>query len=573
MLFICRKSFLSVILFCLIIGASAQDVELDWAHTFHGQGGPSSGLSVVVDSEGNSFSVGQFSGTIDFDPGPDSSFITSNLYSSYILKLDPTGSFLWVKRIDGQTVNNLILDDSGNLVLVGNYGGYNDFDPGEDTLSFTNVSWDAFVLKLTSNGDLIWAKTFGGDGADIALSVGADASGNIYTTGTFIGSADFDPGAAEFELSAYNWDPFYPKTDMFISKLDVNGDFVWAGAIGGPYDDQGSSIAVDEAGNSYVTGFYYDTVDFDPSPGVQEQTASITNNLPRKEAFVMRLDPLGNLDWVHSIGDIASDEGRSVALDPLGDLFVFGSFFGTVDLDFGPGIHEATSTGNTDGFILKLEANGELIWALHNIPEEQSVDMDPLGNVYVSGSLIGMVDFDPGPDSLILSSTGSYPDLFIQKINPLGGFEWVVAFQNIQNAWQSGKSMAVDELGNILLTGGFLHSIDFDPGPDSLVFSTDLPASFILKLAPDSFIGIESETERNASVVYPNPSNGPIAIEFENPISGIIETRSSGGQLLERKSISNSKFFRSEINGKPGSYILTVYPNNGTAQSVKIIKK
>jgi hypothetical protein len=563
---------LSVILFFTFSVSTAQDVQLDWAYTFHGSGGPSSGSSVVTDSLGNSYSVGGFSGTVDFDPGPDSSFLTSYVTSKYILKLDPVGNFLWAKRIDGQTVNSLTLDVSGNLVLAGNYGGYNDFDPGEDTLSFSSLSWDAFVLKLSPLGDLIWAKTFGGFGADIILSMESDDLGNIYTTGTFIGTADFDPSTEVDEHSAYNWDPFYPKTDLFISKLDSDGEFVWAKAIGGPYDDQGSSIDVDGSGNSYITGFYYDTVDFDPNAGVNNQTASITNNAPRKEVFVMKLNTLGNLEWVNSIGDVASDEGRSVALDNSGDLLVFGSFFGTVNLDFGPGVHEVTSTGNYDGFILKLNEFGELIWAAHNIPEESAVDIDPDGNMYLLGSFSGTVDFDPGPDSLILSSNTSYPFLYVQKINPLGGLEWVVTFQHTLNAWQTGSAIEIDQVGNIFLTGGFLHTIDFDPGPDSLIYTTNLPAAFILKLVPDSYIGIESRVTSKNIGVYPNPSSGLVNIEFQKPMSGFVEIKSYQGQLLETITLENASILSTNLNGTSGPCIISIHNRDGEVEVLTVIK-
>ncbi|MFT5920647.1 MAG: hypothetical protein ACI9FU_002469, partial [Granulosicoccus sp.] len=466
----------------------------------------------------------------------------------------------------------LTLDVSGNLVLAGNYGGYNDFDPGEDTLSFSSLSWDAFVLKLSPLGDLIWAKTFGGFGADIILSMESDDFGNIYTTGTFIGTADFDPSTEVDEHSAYNWDPFYPKTDLFISKLDSDGEFVWAKAIGGPYDDQGSSIAVDGSGNSYITGFYYDTVDFDPNAGVNNQTASITNNAPRKEVFVMKLNTLGNLEWVNSIGDVASDEGRSVALDNSGDLLVFGSFFGTVNLDFGPGVHEVTSTGNYDGFILKLNEFGELIWAAHNIPEESAVDIDPDGNMYLLGSFSGTVDFDPGPDSLILSSNTSYPFLYVQKINPLGGLEWVVTFQHTLNAWQTGSSIEIDQVGNIFLTGGFLHTIDFDPGPDSLIYTTNLPAAFILKLVPDSYIGIESRVTSKNIGVYPNPSSGLVNIEFQKPMSGFVEIKSYQGQLLETITLENASILSTNLNGTSGLYIISIHNRDGEVEVLTVIK-
>ena len=106
-----------------------------------------------------------------------------------------------------------------------------------------------------------WAKSMGGGNPDWGNSVAVDASGNVYTTGFFDGTVDFDPGAGTFNLtSAVGY-------DIFISKLDASGNFVWAKSIGGVNDDWGNSIAVDASGNVYTTGWFMNTADFDPGPG------------------------------------------------------------------------------------------------------------------------------------------------------------------------------------------------------------------------------------------------------------------------------------------------------------------
>ena len=330
-----------------------------------------------------------------------------------------------------------------------------------------------------------------------------DSFGNIYTTGTFIGTADFDPGVGSYPLTTFNWDPFYPKTDFFVSKLNSNGLFLWAKAIGGKNDDQGSSIAADEIGNTYITGFYYDKVDFDPNGGIQEHTASIINSLPRKEIFVLKLDPYGSLLWVKSIGNIRTEEGKSVIIGPFGDLLVTGTFSGTVDFDPGQAIVQYTASANYDAFILKMDVLGNLIWAKANIPEETSITLDADANLYLAGTFYGKVDFDPGPDTFFVSShPGGYPDMYIQKINVQGGLEWVVPFRDKGNAWVSGSSITTDKVGNIFLTGSFLHTVDFDPGADSLFDTAIPPAGYILKLSPNKFVGIETPKQSSAVNIY-----------------------------------------------------------------------
>jgi hypothetical protein len=103
-----------------------------------------------------------------------------------------------------------------------------------------------------------WAGALRGTLAETPTGIAADASGNVYTTGYFNGTTDFDPGAAVYNLTPVGSD------DIFISKVDVNGDFVWAISIGGTGSDNANAIAVDNAGNIYTTGFFNGTVDFDP---------------------------------------------------------------------------------------------------------------------------------------------------------------------------------------------------------------------------------------------------------------------------------------------------------------------
>ena len=118
--------------------------------------------------------------------------------------------------------------------------------------------WDIFVSKLDSSGNFLWAKQLGGTLPDLGYSIALDAFGNVYTTGLFQVTADFDPGADTFNMTSAG------SFDIFISKLDSSGNFLWAKQLGGASDDYGYSIAVNTSGNVYTTGYFQDTADFDP---------------------------------------------------------------------------------------------------------------------------------------------------------------------------------------------------------------------------------------------------------------------------------------------------------------------
>ncbi len=124
-----------------------------------------------------------------------------------------------------------------------------------------------FFTQFATAQDFVWAKQMGGTNNDYALSIAIDATGNVYTIGTFWETADFDPGIGTFNLTSAG------SFDIFISKLDVAGNFVWAKRIGGISQDYARSINIDALGNIYFTGAFTGIVDFDPNLGIFNLTS------------------------------------------------------------------------------------------------------------------------------------------------------------------------------------------------------------------------------------------------------------------------------------------------------------
>src|ERR1041385_6107721 len=316
------------------------------------------GTAIAVDASGNVYTTGAFSWVdADFDPGPNVfNLFSYNAEDIFVSKLNASGDFVWAVEMGGignDKANSIAVDAAGNVYITGLFTGTVDFDPsGAAIFNLTSNSFsnDIFVCKLNSAGNFVWAKDMGGPGNDYASSVTLDASGNIYTTGVFSGTADFDPGAGTFNLAASGYN------DMFISKLDSAGNFVWARSVGGSTYVWGQSIAVDGSGNVLVTGVFDGTVDFDPGAG--------TFNLASAggyDIFVLRLDNLGNLSWAKAFGDFSMDAGYSIAADALGNVYTCDAFIGTVDFDPGAGTFNITSAGSTDIFVSKLDNSGNFV--------------------------------------------------------------------------------------------------------------------------------------------------------------------------------------------------------------------
>jgi hypothetical protein len=327
--------------------ANAQQPSLEWAKSFGGAANQDVGMSIAADASGNVYTTGYFSGTVDFDPGTGTSNLTSNGgIDAFVQKLDPSGNLLWAKSFGG-TSNDygyaVTVDASGNVYTIGEFLGTADFDPGTGTNNLSsNGGPDVFVQKLSPTGILLWVKSFGGTGSDDGNSITVDASGNIFTTGSFVGTVDFNPGAATSNLTSNG------SNDIFVQKLNPSGNLIWAKSFGGTGIDGATAIRVDASGFTYTTGRFQGTVDFDPGTGTSNLTSNGSNDI-----FVQKLNPLGNLLWAKSFGGTGSDFGYS-AIDASGNVYTTGYFSGTVDFDPGTGTTNLTSNGSLDVFVQKL---------------------------------------------------------------------------------------------------------------------------------------------------------------------------------------------------------------------------
>jgi hypothetical protein len=379
--------------------------------------------SIVSDASGNIYVTGFFHGTVDFDPGLGTYYLSSapGKNDLFILKLDSTGNFIWAKNT--VMTNNgggscLTLDVHGNIYITGYFQGTADFDPGAGTYylsTYTVGISDVFILKLDLSGDFVWAKNIGGPYQNCdANSITVDLSGNVYTTGSFTGTTDFDPGAGTYNLLSHG------KKNIFISKLNASGDFVWAKAMGSNDIDLGKTIATDDSGNVYTQGYFVGTVDFDPGPSTYTLSTGI---LAFNDNFILKLDSSGNFIWAKQFGTDNFDELATFFVDRSGDVYITGSFIGTVDFDPGAGAYFMTDSGDYDLFILKLNSSGNFQWAKRIggalYEEGSAITMDAPGNIYIAGSFGGTDDFDPGVGIYNLTSIGVY-DMFVLKLRKTG---------------------------------------------------------------------------------------------------------------------------------------------------------
>ncbi|MFN0177050.1 MAG: SBBP repeat-containing protein [Saprospiraceae bacterium] len=443
---------------CLTLKVSAQAPNLLWAKQFGGTGSDR-GNSVFVDNSGNVYTTGYFTGTVDFDPGPGSFNLSAaaGYTNVYVSKLDASGNFIWAKGWGAGAGNSIAVDANGNVYTTGRFGGTADFDPGPGVYNLTSVN-------APNNQAFISKLDPSGNfiwarqcGGHSASSIAVGPNGNVAITGGFSGKFDFDPGPAVFNLTSAT-----NMEDICVTSLDASGNFLLAKRMGGASLDYAYSIAIDAQGNIYTTGLFQSTVDFDPGPGIFNLTQPSTS---LTEIFVSKLDASGNFVWAKNWGspdNSMADSGNSIVLDATGNIYTTGIFNSTADFDPGTGTYNLTSIGNTDVFVSKLDPSGNFLWAARhggaNLDQGLGIALDTSENVYVSGQ-------SPSGKGIAL------------KFDASGNFVWEAPMGKI------GNDIAVDAQQNIYITGYFTGTIDFDPG-DGILNLTDFGVDdiFMVKL-------------------------------------------------------------------------------------------
>lgn len=377
-------------------------------------------------------------------------------------------------------------DAAGNSYVAGYFSGTADFDPGPGTYPLTaRGGTDAYVAKYAPDGSLVWARRMGGDVVtssavydDWARAVAVDGNGNVYVAGQFNGTGDFG-GVA---LTAAG------GRDAFVARLDPNGQVLWAKRWGASNTDEaGFGVGVDAAGNVYALGDRRD----------DQNSTNYANN----GDDVLKFSPAGDPLWTRSV-DITYNTRAiadgDLAVDPDGNVYVADTFNGTVDFDPGPKKKWVSSAENM-GFILKLTTAGAFTWVStfrglssgFDVSRTLKLALDGSGGVFVGGSYIGSVDFDPGRGTTTLPTSARFSGFVAKLTAGSGAFAWARALETTgAQAGTMVSGLAADAAGNVYATGTFWGTTDFDPGPGSWLQTTAGSGDvFVVKLTSDGSFG------------------------------------------------------------------------------------
>ncbi|MEO0311264.1 MAG: hypothetical protein RIQ89_921, partial [Bacteroidota bacterium] len=343
----------------------------------------------------------------------------------------------WVKT--GTSVgfdygNGVIADDSGNVYVAGQFEF--DFTVSQAFLS-TLGQHDIFICKYGPDGTLKWIKQAGGSDGDAGSALSMDGQGNLYMTG-------------EYETKCY----FFPNdsltvqgaNDAFLVKYSNNGNLKWVRRMGGNGDDRGRGIATDANGNSYFTGSFSNTANF------QNISFSATGAI---DGWFAKYDSSGNVVWAKKFGSSSDDRGRNILLDNTGSFFMTGTFRNNCNLA-GTNLN---ASGRQNSFIAKFDTSGQLNWVrtawYKDTTRMAGIAQDGSGNIYVTGYFMDTSFFS---GSRIVSYGSS--DVFLAKYDSTGNLLWVKREGGIYE--DIGTGLAFDKNNGILYaTGQFDFQANF----------------------------------------------------------------------------------------------------------------
>lgn len=382
---------------------------------------------VAVDSNGEIVFVGTFEGKGIFGNKPLQS---RGIRDAFIAKLDKNGKYKWVINAGGAINDNaktVATDSKGNIYVAGTFMAVGTFGTTNMT---SQGGTDIFVAKVDTDGNWVWAKRFGGASTDKALSIVVDNNDQPIIAGFHNGPVAF--GTTTLASKG--------TTDAFVAKLDDKGNVLWANNVGGPLVDLFNAVAVDNANNVYVTG---------ETSSLQLAAANTTlTTTGESDVILAKYNAKGVMQMVKVFGGLGGESGLAIHVDGRGQVTLAGQFEDRMLVDG----RTITSKGGFDVFVIRWNANGQLVWITRGggagteIPKD--IVIDSLGRTFITGLFNPITQFG----NARLLTRGGF-DLFVAQMDTAGA--WVGLSQGTSSVSASGNAIAVDTNDALYIAGQF----------------------------------------------------------------------------------------------------------------------
>lgn len=439
------------------IGSSAQNMQLQWANALSSTGGTVSVGQIALDGNSNVYVSGGFTGIVDFDPGAGVANLTSDSSfgkgQSFLAKYNSQGDYVYVLQL-GAAIRDIECDKSGAVWFTGVFSKIIDMDAGSGVKTLTNAGvTDFYVAKYDTAGAFLNAFSVGGSSIDASYGMTIDPGGNVYLTGYFAGTVDFDPGAATANLTSNG------SEDIFVARYSSSCNYVNAFRLTGTSNglEEGVSLASDATG-VYLGGRIYGTLDLDPGPGTSTFVSKGT------DGFIAKYDHSGNFIFGFNI----DGNMYSLALDSHSNIWANGSMADSMDADPGPGkaMLYAVNTKNFDVYLARYDSGGRYLNArtLQSdslIIAGDNIAVNQKGSVFSYGRFNQVADCNSGGSGGQVTTAGGY-DAYLSKDNAAGAFVQAYGIGNANTDQLYG--LAIDQNGAIWLAGRFTGTLDLDPG-------------------------------------------------------------------------------------------------------------
>ncbi|MFK7786604.1 MAG: hypothetical protein AB8B56_15900, partial [Crocinitomicaceae bacterium] len=588
----------------------SQSYGLDWAISATDTlelGGYVKPVSQAVDANGNLFVIGYLRENADFDPSSSEYNLTSKsqLDDLFLVKYDDQLNFVWAKNIGGRGidhVSSITVDSDGNLVFTGNFKGRLFYDANQDSSSI-KIDYDpgqyiywpehGYILKYDTDGNHLWSQIIPTLHSVYPSEVVTDSDNNIILVGKFKHQALFGSNYQDTLFSDGSW-------DVFFTKYDSLGNYVWGYSIGGTGDDEGTQIAIDNDDNLFMSGIIQGSVDMDPSAGIAIETATTHH-------FLAKYDSLGGYSWSHcfnqgsyTINDLAIDQANDIVFtgsigqgaylekrDTSGSQIWNSPFSGTsnlplyvaIDLSnqiFVAGEYNAfasndnlffTKHNNTTGYQLSLN----LIEGSHS-NNISGLTLSAADGPIITGYFIGTTDFDTGPSVTTIAtlnqSVSSYYKMgFVSKYANSGALNDVFSIGNhyflsyIQGGYSDfGDRITVDSDKSAYASGLFENATDFDPSAGEAILTTTpvysysgnllyRDAAFLVKY--DSLSNYQWSVKYDSVYTYPNHiTNSSDETYFMNTMDGTVDIDPSSNTQNLSAEVRDGALVKYDKNGQ-----------------------
>ncbi|MBK7587759.1 MAG: hypothetical protein IPI22_05200 [Bacteroidetes bacterium] len=418
----------------LVIANNSEAQNVAWSNGITNTNDFISLKNICTNQLGETYAVGQFKNTVDFDAGPGFDIINANIITpqgnaGFITKTDNAGNHLWAKALipyatnAGSIMYDVAVDMNGNVYVAGVYNKAIDFDPGA-AIDSLNVSGTAgsFVMKLDAAGNFLWAKTFL-DINTVMRSIKTDQNNNVIISGFFNVTVDFDPSPAVFNLTPTN------VMEVCLLKLDSNGDFIWAKSWVNSRPNLGTlaknNLDIDNGNNIYLSGkIINDSIDLDPGAGVYADSGN---------SFVLKLDASANFIWGHGTSAITS----LVCVSKYGDLYVAGTPSGLA----------------TKSYLSKYDIAGTALW-VKILPDSL------VQGQYFTGNVHALNEDTSG--NIVMGGKNNSSRYFLYTTDSSGLLSW---YKNANGGTNTELSVKVNADNELLVAGNMSDVLDVDFGP------------------------------------------------------------------------------------------------------------